>query len=101
MWMLFSGEDENGVGEWERRLRELERSYKRLFSGGLGLYSVEEEIAKFKVCPRSLYICAIPVWNLITLITKVIPGAIKASHRIPNTAPFIEDFQRLRLQRTC
>ncbi|KAL8795241.1 MAG: hypothetical protein Q9195_002252 [Heterodermia aff. obscurata] len=48
MWMLFSGEDENGVGEWERRLRQLEGSYKRLFAGGLGLYSVEEEIARFK-----------------------------------------------------
>ena len=67
MWMLFSGEDENGVGEWERRLRELERSYKRLFSGGLGLYSVEEEIARFKVCPRPLYIRTISAWKLITL----------------------------------
>ena len=49
MWMLFSGHDENGVGEWERRLRDLEKSYKRLYPGGLGGYSVEEEIARFKV----------------------------------------------------
>lgn len=49
MWMLFSGHDEKGVGEWERRLRDLEKSYKRLYPGDLGGYSVEEEITRFKV----------------------------------------------------
>lgn len=49
LWMLFSGEDENGVGEWERRLRELERSYKVLFSDELGEYNVHEEIERFRV----------------------------------------------------
>lgn len=48
-WMLFSDNDEYGVSMWERRLRDLEKDYRKLYPTGLGGYSVDEEIAKFRV----------------------------------------------------
>ena len=67
VWMLFSDEAENGVGEWERRLRELERAYKNLFPEGLGGYSVEEEIERFRSYQqrlRSLVVSQTPLlWS--------------------------------------
>ena len=52
-WMLYTGEKdakEGGVGEWERRLRELEKGYRRLFGDeALAGYDVEEEVRRFKV----------------------------------------------------
>lgn len=67
MWMLFSGEDESGVCEWERRLKDLERSYRKLFPGSLDGYSLEEEIARFNVCLPCLQGCATPSRQLIVL----------------------------------
>lgn len=52
-WMLYTGEkhaEEGGVGEWERRLRQLEKGYRRLFGDeALAGYDVEEEVRRFKV----------------------------------------------------
>ena len=54
VWMLFGTETEDGVAEWESRLRELERAYRRLFPDGLGGYSVEEEIERFRSYQQKL-----------------------------------------------
>lgn len=52
-WMLYTGEKdavEGGVGEWERRLRELENGYRRLFGDeALTRYDIEDEVRRFKV----------------------------------------------------
>jgi adenylosuccinate synthase len=53
-WMLFSGEEEvknGGVGEWERRLRILEKKYRVLYGDeALAGYDLEDEVRRFKVC---------------------------------------------------
>lgn len=52
-WMLYTGDEdaaEGGVGEWERRLRELEKGYRRLFGNeALAGYDIEDEVRRFKV----------------------------------------------------
>jgi hypothetical protein len=56
--MLYTGEKdgaEGGVGEWERRLRELEKGYRRLFGDvALAAYDIEDEVRRFKVCAAPL-----------------------------------------------
>ena len=52
-WMLYTGEgeaEEGGMREWERRLRELEKGYRRLFGDqALSGYDLEDEVRRFKV----------------------------------------------------
>lgn len=49
-WMLFSGGEE-GVGEWETRLRILEKKYRMLYGDeALAGYDLEDEVRRFKVC---------------------------------------------------
>ena len=66
--MLYTGEKdaaEGGVGEWERRLRELEKGYRRLFGDeALAGYDIEDEVRRFKV-RAALFIRHLPNWLFI------------------------------------
>ena len=53
-WMLCNDGD-HGAGRWEKRLRDLERGYRRLYGDeALIGYSLEDEVARLKVNSRSV-----------------------------------------------
>lgn len=58
--MLYTGEKDaadDSMGEWERRLRELEKGYRRLFGDeALAGYDIEEEVRRFKVRTASSFL---------------------------------------------
>lgn len=71
VWMLFGAEAEDGIPEWERRLRDLERAYRKLFPEGLGGYSVEEEIERFKSYQERLRPLVVSQTPLLSTATSV------------------------------
>jgi adenylosuccinate synthase len=60
VWMLFSGEEDTengGMGEWERRLRSLEKKYRQLYGDeALASYDLEEEVRRFKVSDLIIFV---------------------------------------------